>query len=92
MIKVSLEVHEGAAPYRIVAQAENISQAVSIVKRRYPDHEVRVVFPIDSEEFFIEDPERIGAGESIAAPSCGLDRDEAGVKAGKALSGVSGGE
>ena len=64
MIKVSLEVHEGAAPYRIVAQAENISQAVSIVKRRYPDHEVRVVFPIDSEEFFIEGPEKIRPDQS----------------------------
>ena len=102
MIKVSLEVHEGTAPFTVAARAESISKAVSIVKGCYPDHEVQVVFPIDSEEFFIGDPERIGADESIAAPSWsmefsyrqpeGLDRNEAGVGARTPVSGVSGGE
>jgi len=64
MIKVSLEVHEGTAPFRVAAQAESIGQAVSVVKERYPGHEVRLVFPIDSEEFFIEGPERIQPDEN----------------------------
>jgi hypothetical protein len=102
MIKVSLEVYEGTAPFRLAAQAESISQAVSTVKRRYPGRKVRVVFPIDSEEFFTEDPERIGADESIAAPSWsmqpsyghpeGFDRIEAGGVDRTPVSGVSGGE
>ena len=64
MIKVSLEVHEGTSPFRVTVQAASINQAVISMKERYPGHEVRVVFPIDSEEFFIEGPQKIGADES----------------------------
>lgn len=64
MIKVSLEVREGVDLSRVAVQAESIGQAVSLVERRYPDREVRVVFPIDSEEFFSEGPEGIGPEES----------------------------
>jgi hypothetical protein len=64
MIKVSLKVHEGTAPFRVTVQAESIGQAIGIVKEHYPGHEVRVVFPIDSEEFFIEGPEKIQPDES----------------------------
>ena len=53
MIKVSLEVHEGTVPFKVAVQAESIDQAVGIARERYPDQKVRVVFPIDSEEFFI---------------------------------------
>ena len=52
MIKVSMEVREGAALYRVAVQAESISRAVSIVKGRHPGRDVRVVFPIDPESFF----------------------------------------
>lgn len=102
MIKVSLDVHEGTAPFRVAAQAESISTAVSIVKRRCPGRQVRVVFPIDSDEFFIEDPEGIEAGESTAALSWsmelsyrqpeGLDRIGVGGVDRTPVSGVSGGE
>jgi hypothetical protein len=54
MIKISLEVREGGVLSRVTVQAESIRQAVSIVKGRYPGLEVRVVFPIDTEEYFIE--------------------------------------
>ena len=64
MIKVSLEVHEGAIPSRVAVQAESIIQAVSHVKGRYPGRDVRVVFPIDSEEFFIEGREKIQPDKS----------------------------
>ena len=53
MIKVSMEVREGAALYRVAVQAESISRAVSIVKGRHPGRNVRVVFPIDPEGFFL---------------------------------------
>jgi hypothetical protein len=64
MIKVSLEVHEGDGPFRVTVQAESIGQAVSILKGRYPGRAVRVEFPIDTEEFFIEGPEKIQPDES----------------------------
>jgi hypothetical protein len=56
MIKVSMEVREGATPSRATVQAESIREAVSITRRRYPGRDVRVTFPIDPEDFFIEDP------------------------------------
>ena len=56
MIRVSMEVHEGTALSRATVQAESIREAVSITKGRYPGREVRVMFPIDAEEFFIEGP------------------------------------
>ena len=54
MIKVSMEVREGAALSRATVQAESIREAVSITRGRYPGREVRVIFPIDAENFFIE--------------------------------------
>ncbi len=56
MIKVSMEVREGGALSRATVQAESIREAVSITRRRYPGRDVRVMFPIDAEEFFIEGP------------------------------------
>jgi ribosomal protein L14E/L6E/L27E len=64
MIKVSLEAREGAVLSRVAVQAESISRAVSLVKGRYPGREVRIVFPIDAEEFFIEGPKKIRPDES----------------------------
>lgn len=49
-----MEVHEGAAPRKVEVQAGSISRAVSITKGRYPDSDVRVVFPIDPAEFFVK--------------------------------------
>jgi hypothetical protein len=75
MIKVSVEVREGAALFRVAVQAESISQAVSIIKGRQPDRDVRVVFPIDPERFFPKDPSgenREGQGrqlQPLRAPS-----------------------
>jgi hypothetical protein len=56
MIRVSMEVREGAALSRTAVQAESIREAVSITRRRYPGRDVRVKFPIDPEDFFIENP------------------------------------
>ena len=56
MIKVSMEVREGAALSRATVQAKSIREAVSITRGRYPGREVRVIFPIDAEDFFIKGP------------------------------------
>ena len=55
MIKVSVEVREGAARFRVAVQAESISQAVGSIEERHPGRTVQVVFPIDPGEFFVED-------------------------------------
>jgi hypothetical protein len=56
MIRVSMDVREGTALSRTTVQAESIREAVSITRRRYPGRDVRVKFPIDPEDFFIEGP------------------------------------
>jgi hypothetical protein len=66
MIKVSMEVREGAALSTAIVQAESIRKAVSITRERYPGRDVRVKFPIDPEEFFIEGP---AEGASRTRPS-----------------------
>ena len=56
MIRVSMEVREGPALSRATVQAESIREALSITRGRYPGRDVRVIFPIDAEEFFIVGP------------------------------------
>ena len=56
MIKVSMEVREGAALSIATVHAESIREAVSITRERYPGREVRVIFPIDAEDVFIKGP------------------------------------
>jgi hypothetical protein len=57
MIKVSVEVREGAACFRVGVRAESIDRAVSIVRGHHPDRNVRVVFPIDPDGFFVGEDE-----------------------------------
>ena len=56
MIKVSMEVRKGASFSTATVEAESIREALSITRERYPGREVRVVFPIDAEDFFMEGP------------------------------------
>jgi hypothetical protein len=69
MIRVFVEVREGAAPLRVEVHAESISQAVGSIEERHPGREVQVVFPIDPEEFFVGGPQdRTGAERSFTIP------------------------
>ena len=56
MIRVCMEVREGTALSKATVQAESISEAVGIIRERYPGGDVRVMFPIDPEDYFIEGP------------------------------------
>jgi hypothetical protein len=61
MIRVCVDVHEEAAPLRVEVRAESISQAVGSIEERHPGRTVQVVFPIDPEEFFVEDLQEVKA-------------------------------
>jgi len=63
MIEVSVEVREGDAPFMVAVRAESIGQAVRIVMERHPGRDVRVVFPIDPESFFLGGPSGGDGGE-----------------------------
>ncbi len=69
MVKVSVEVREGDDLFGVAVYADTISQAVATARGRFPGHAVRVVFPIDGEEFFRE-----GAAEADGAEYGGRPR------------------
>jgi len=52
MVRVSVEVREGDDLFEVAVYGDSISQAVARARGRFPGHAVRVVFPIDGEEFF----------------------------------------
>jgi hypothetical protein len=56
MVRVSIEVRSGAARFRVGVQASSIQRAVSLVKGLHSASDVRVIFPIDAEAFFGEEP------------------------------------
>jgi hypothetical protein len=56
VVRVSIEVRSGAARFRVGVQASNVQRAVNVVEGAYPASDVRVIFPIDPEGFFVEDP------------------------------------
>ena len=93
MIQVSVEVREGAVPFRVAVQAESIGRAVSVIEGRHPGREVRVVFPIDPEEFFLGGSEKTG-GNGSGRMKLVSDRVRSGGASGvnEQLSSVSRGE
>ncbi len=54
MVRVCVEVREGDDLFEVAVYADSITQAVATARGRFPGHAVRVVFPIDGEEFFGE--------------------------------------
>ena len=56
MVKVSVEVRSGTARFRVGVQADSIRKALGMIGRRYPRGEVRIVFPIEPEGYFVRDP------------------------------------
>jgi hypothetical protein len=56
MVKVSIEVRNGAARFSVAVRAESIRRAASLAGRRYPKGDVGVRFPIDPAGFFANDP------------------------------------
>ncbi len=56
MVKVTIEVRNGAARFAVAVRAESIRGALNFVASRYPGHDLGVKFPVDPEGFFVEDP------------------------------------
>jgi hypothetical protein len=62
MINISIQVRNGTSSLRTMIRAESIQRAIGIASIRYPDSEVRVLFPIDPETFFEREPDlEVGA-------------------------------
>ena len=55
MVKVSIEVRNGATRFRVGVQATSIQGAISLVEALYFAGDLRVIFPIAPEVFFVGD-------------------------------------
>jgi hypothetical protein len=55
VIRISVEVSQGAARFGVEVQAESIERALEIVESQNPSCAAKVVFPIEPEEFFVGD-------------------------------------
>jgi hypothetical protein len=62
MIRVTVEIREGALTYRVRVTAASIERALEIMGEGKPGRRVRLVFPIDPEAFFV--PETFGGREA----------------------------
>jgi hypothetical protein len=82
MIKVSMEVREGATLSRATVEAESISEAVNITRRGYPGRDVRVMFPIDPETFFIDDPADGNGWARLSRERSSIDKGKLSGRAG----------
>jgi len=55
MIRVTVEIHEGALTHRTRVTAPSIERALEIAGRGNPGRRVRLVFPIEPEAFFVNE-------------------------------------
>ena len=53
MIRVSVEIREGALTYRAWVTAPSIERALEIMGERNPGKRVRLLFPIVPDAFFV---------------------------------------
>ena len=63
MIRVTVEVIDGATPLTIAVEGKSLLDAIAAAKERYLGADVRVVFPIGPEEFFVRDGDTIRPDE-----------------------------
>ena len=56
MVKVWVEVRRGTARFRVGVQAESIRGALGMAAGMYPHGEVRLLFPVEPESFFVREP------------------------------------
>ena len=49
-------MESGASRFGLVVRAESIGRALGLAEALYPGADVRLVFPIEPEGFFVEDP------------------------------------
>ena len=56
MVKVSVEVRNGAVRFRVGVRARSVREALGLVGGTYPRREVRVVFPMEANGFSADGP------------------------------------
>jgi hypothetical protein len=68
MIRISVEIRHASGPFRVMVEAESVRRAVERIQRRYPGCEVKPVFPIDPETFFVDE---VAKGSQVVPEASG---------------------
>ena len=55
MVKVSIEVRNGAALFKVAVRAQSIERAASVVRGSYPGCDIRVKFPMGPKGFVVNE-------------------------------------
>ena len=61
MVRAPFEVSDNGVSSRVMVLAESLRRAEEVLRSKYPDGEVRLVFPLDGEHIFAGH----GEGEEI---------------------------
>jgi hypothetical protein len=69
MVRISVEVSNGAARFRVSVQARSIERALELVERLNPGKGCKVRFSLDAKAFFIDEGvvAEVGTLEKAAA-------------------------
>lgn len=65
MIRAPFEVSGEGGSFRVKVQAASMRRAEKVLRSKYPNGDVRLVLPIDGEDFFTDH----GEGEKIEGQS-----------------------
>jgi hypothetical protein len=68
VVKVSIEVRNGAARFSVAVRAESIKRVLSIAGERYPGDDVRIDLPVDPEGFFADGPADLASMAGFEQP------------------------
>ena len=66
MIRVMVEVIRSSEHFTEQVRADSIERAVRLAGARYPDGKIRILFPIEPEVFFAEEPVPAANGQEGA--------------------------
>ena len=61
MVRAPFEVSDNGVSSRVMVLAESLRRAEGVLRSKYPEGEVRLVFPLDGEHVFAD----YGEGEQI---------------------------
>lgn len=59
MIQVSFYIDNGTTGFKDTVRAKDVPRAASVAATRYPEHDIRLILPINSDTFFVREIEKM---------------------------------
>jgi hypothetical protein len=81
VIRICVDVCSDATRLRAEVRAESLERALSLVAARYPSSEVKVVFPIEPETFFVDGAACVSEVLRLEAPEGAVNESSSAQRA-----------